>query len=173
MPLTSGFWNLERRGKMIYTSRYSNPELKSGNYTAVRISLGSPRWSVGYIINGAINELMPKGLFGKYDNDKPAFEREYRKILDKYGISLISKKLKEYEALGKDVVLLCYEDIRKGESDWCHRTMFAKWWNEKTGEVIEELFDPTAPKVDKPKKAGKAEKTAEQETQEDLQLSLF
>ena len=51
--------------------------------------------------------------------------------------------------------------------------MFAKWWNEKTGEVIVELFDPTAPKVDKPKKAVKAEKTAEQETQENLQLSLF
>ena len=49
---------------MIYTSRFSNPELKTGKYTAVRISVGSPRWKVGYDISGAISELMPKGIFG-------------------------------------------------------------------------------------------------------------
>ena len=52
---------------MIYTSRFSNPELKTGKYTAVRISVGSPRWKVGYDISGAISELMPKGIFGKYE----------------------------------------------------------------------------------------------------------
>lgn len=169
------FGILERRGKMIYTSRFSNPELKSGNYTAVRISLGSPRWSVGYTIDGVINELMPRGLFGKYDNDKLTFEKEYRKILDRYGVGLISQKLKEYEKLGKDVVLLCYEDVRKGENDWCHRTMFAKWWNERTGEVIQELKDPTIPKIDKPKqeKVIAFKKEEPQEQEEYLQLSLF
>ena len=48
---------------MIYTSRFSNPELKSGKYTAVRISLGAPRWKIGYDIAGVIRELMPAGLF--------------------------------------------------------------------------------------------------------------
>ena len=33
---------------MVYTSRYSNPELKTGKYTAVRISLGTPKWPIGY-----------------------------------------------------------------------------------------------------------------------------
>lgn len=157
---------------MIYTSRFSNPELRTGNYTAVRISLGSPRWSVGYIINGAINELMPKGLLGKYDNDKQTYEREYRKILDRYGVPLISQRLREFEAYGKDVVLLCYEDVRKGENDWCHRTMFAEWWKEHTGEVIEELKDPTTPKIDKPKTEVKVVKPEVEEQQVD-QLSLF
>ncbi len=161
---------------MIYTSRYSNPELKTGKYTAIRISLGSPRWQVGYTIAGAINHLMPYGLLGTYDNDKLGYEREYRKLLDKAGIEAIKTQLEEYTKLGKDVVLLCYEDIRKGENDWCHRTMFASWWKEKTGEVIEELFDPTTPKIEKPKKKTepvpqKAEIEAEETSTE--QLSMF
>ena len=127
---------------MIYTSRFSNPELKTGKYTAVRISVGNPRWKVGYNITGAISELMPKGIFRKYET-KAAFEVEYRKRLECIGAEYIRKLLSGYEMLGKDVVLLCYEDVRKGESDWCHRTVFADWWKEKTGEVIPELFDPT------------------------------
>lgn len=127
---------------MIYTSRFSNPELKTGKYTAVRISVGSPRWKVGYEVSGAINELMPKGVYGKYEV-KEEYEAAYRKRLDCFGVEHIKKLLAEYEALGKDVVLLCYEDIRKGESDWCHRTMFASWWMENTGEVIPELVDPS------------------------------
>ena len=138
---------------MIYTSRFSNPELKSGNYTAVRISLGTPRWNVGYPVSGAIAELMPKGLFGKFDNDKPAFEVEYRKRLDSFGVPRINELLTAYERMGKDVVLLCYEDVRKGDSDWCHRTMFVKWWFEKTGRVIPELPDPSTPKGTKTKAA--------------------
>ena len=55
--------------------------------------------------------------------------------------------------------LLCYEDVRKGESDWCHRTMFAKWWFEKTGEVIPELPDPSTPKISKAKMKAAVEQT--------------
>ncbi len=156
---------------MIYTSRFYNPELKSGNYTAVRVSLGSPRWGVGYNIDGAINELMPKGLFGKYDNDRAGFEREYRKLLDSIGVSRIKQQLSLYNSKGKDVVLLCYEDVRKGDNDWCHRTMFANWWTEKTGEVIEELPDPTVLKVKKTKEPKKEVKKEIQNEPE--QIALF
>lgn len=160
---------------MIYTSRYSNPELKSGKYTAVRISIGTPRWQTGYTIAGAIKCLMPYGLLGTYDNDKLGYEREYRKLIEKAGVSAIKAQLEEYTKLGKDVVLLCYEDIRKGENDWCHRTMFAEWWKEKTGESIEELFDPTTPKINKPKKKAESEqKPAETvEDEEPEQLSML
>lgn len=127
---------------MIYTSRFSNPELKTGKYTAVRISVGSPRWQVGYPISGAIEELMPKGIFGKYET-KAAFEVEYRKRLEFFGAEHINKLLTAYAIQGKDVVLLCYEDVRKGDDDWCHRTIFASWWFEKTGEIIQELVDPS------------------------------
>ncbi len=137
---------------MIYTSRFANPELKSGQYTAVRISVGSPRWKLSYPIAGAISELMPKGIFGKYDNDKAAFEAEYRKRLSCIGVAYIRKILQQYEQLGKDVVLLCFEDVRKGDDDWCHRIMFAEWWKEQTGEIIPELPDPSAPRNVMPKK---------------------
>lgn len=155
---------------MIYTSRYSNPELKSGKYTAVRISLGAPRWDVGYIISGEINILKPYGLFGKYDNDKQSFEAEYRKLLEKSGVELINRKLEEFKRFGKDVVLLCYEDVRKGENDWCHRIMFAKWWKEQTGETINELFDPTTPKIEKP---SKQISSITDEQEQAVQMSLF
>jgi len=160
---------------MIYTSRYYNPEMKSGNYTAVRVSLGTPKWGVGYAIDGAINEIMPKGLFGSYDDDRPGFEREYRKLLERAGVARIKSQLAAYERQGKDVVLLCYEDVRKGENDWCHRVMFAEWWKEKTGEVIGELPDPTTPKIEKPKPQAKPIVTApiKAAEPEQVQLSLF
>ena len=103
---------------MVYTSRYSNPELRTGKYTAVRISLGTPRWNIGYNLDAEMPDLMPFGLLHKFE-------------------------LYEDEGMGKDVVLLCYEDIRKGPNDWCHRRTFADWWQQRTGEVIPELFDPT------------------------------
>ncbi|MBQ7155199.1 MAG: hypothetical protein IJR85_06565 [Synergistaceae bacterium] len=124
---------------MIFTSRYANPELKSCNYTAVRISLGLPRWKLCYEIAGAIEELMPKGIFGIEDYDD--FHRRYFDKLDAIRVDRIREKLHCFEKLGKPVVLLCFEDIRKGGGYWCHRNMFASWWKQHTGEVIPELQD--------------------------------
>jgi hypothetical protein len=124
----------------IYTSRFSNPELRKGCYTAVKISLGSPRWNLGYRLDGDIKDLMPYGLLGKYDDDSESFRREYCSRLDRVGVQRIMVQLRSFEDTGKDVVLLCYEDIRK-EGYWCHRSMFADWWRDRTGQIIEELSD--------------------------------
>ena len=123
---------------MIYTSRFSNPTLKSGEYTAVRISVGTPRWQLAYTIAGEIKELMPFGLHNVEDADE--FQRLYCARLERIGVDRIGRQLTKFEALGKPVVLLCFEDVRK-PSDWCHRTMFADWWLAKTGEIITELAD--------------------------------
>ena len=128
---------------MLYVSRFSNPELKTGNYTAVRISLGTPKWPLGYEIAGAINDLMPYGLFNKYSHEE--FVVKYRERLDRFGADRIWNDLKPFEALGKPVVLLCYEDVRV-EGQTCHRTTFAEWWLDQTGEIVEELPDPSMPK---------------------------
>ena len=119
---------------MIFTSRYANPELKSCNYTAVRISLGLPKWKLPYELAGAIHELMPMGIFGIKDYDE--FHRRYFARLDAIGVNTIRVNLRRFENLGKPVVLLCFEDVRK---NWCHRNMFASWWERHTGEVIPEL----------------------------------
>ena len=128
---------------MIFTSRYSNPELRSGKYTAVRISLGTPKWKLGYNLDAEMPDLMPFGLLHKFD----LYAR-----LDQKGVQRILSQLQRFESLGKDVVLLCYEDIRKGPDDWCHRRTFADWWQQRTGEVIPELYDPT-PDHSKPRQA--------------------
>ena len=136
---------------MVYTSRYSNPELKTGKYTAVRISLGTPKWPIGYNLDAEMKDLMPFGLLGKFERYED-FERAYFERLDQKGVQRIFSQLQRYERLGKDVVLLCYEDIRKGPDDWCHRRTFADWWLKNTGEALPELFDPT-PDPSKPRQA--------------------
>lgn len=136
---------------MVYTSRYSNPELKTGKYTAVRISLGTPKWPIGYNLDAEMKDLMPFGLLGKFERYED-FERAYFERLDQKGVQRILSQLQRFERLGKDVVLLCYEDIRKGPDDWCHRRTFADWWLKNTGEAIPELFDPT-PDPSEPRQA--------------------
>lgn len=135
---------------MVYTSRYSNPELKTGKYTAVRISLGTPKWPIGYNLDAEMPDLMPFGLLNKFERYED-FERAYFARLNQKGVQRILSQLQRFERLGKDVVLLCYEDIRKPD-DWCHRRTFADWWLKNTGEAIPELFDPT-PDPSKPRQA--------------------
>jgi hypothetical protein len=158
---------------MIYTSRYSNPQLVSESCLKVKISLGSPRWQVPYGFAGEVNALKPWGLLNI--QDKEVYRREYIKQLEKTGVDGILRQMKPFISQGGDVVLLCFEDIRKGENDWCHRTMFADWWTKKTGEVIEEYPDPSIPKIEKPKKTKiSTEKTFEIPVKPDFnQLSLF
>ena len=135
---------------MVYTSRYSNPELKTGKYTAVRISLGTPKWPIGYNLDAEMPDLMPFGLLNKFEQYED-FERAYFARLEQKGVQRILSQLQRFERLGKDVLLLCYEDIRKPD-DWCHRRTFADWWLKNTGEAIPELFDPT-PDPSKPRQA--------------------
>lgn len=156
----------------VYVSRYGNLELRKGTYTAVRISLGSPKWDIGYRINGEFKNLMPFGLLGKYEDYEP-FKREYFLRLDRVGVSRIRAELETWKRLGRDVVLLCFEDIRKGPENWCHRTAFAEWWTLRTGEEIEELPDPSRFVLLDPKSLSKPVKQEEPIIPQAVQLSLF
>lgn len=170
---------------MLYMSRFFNPELKSGKYTAVRISIGVPKWPLGYEIAGAINDLMPYGLLNI--QDKELYECKYRERLERVGVSRIYRQIQAFDT-GKPVVFLCYEDVRD-PLQWCHRTMFAKWLLEKTGEIADELHDPTTVKVkgntdtQKAKEIGasvavpavsrKVERRIKEREMERMQLSMF
>ena len=124
---------------MIYISRFQNPELKSGNYTVVGIVRYLPRFRLAYERAGNIIDIAPpKEIFNI--NVKEQFIDLYIAHLERVGVERISKQLEQYLALGKDVVLCCYEDVRQ-VGEWCHRQIFAKWWFEKTGEIISELKD--------------------------------
>lgn len=130
---------------MIYTSRFSNPELKSGKYTVVGIVRGLPRFRLGYERAGNIIDIAPtKELFSV--NDKQEFTAPYKQHLDDVGFAKISAQIQKYVDLGNDVVLCCYEDVRIPD-EWCHRQLFAEWWFSKTGEAIPELKDDSPIKI--------------------------
>lgn len=149
----------------LYTSRYSNKELETGNYTAVGITVGRPKFPLGYQVAGVLKDVAPFGLFGKgYGREE--YTKLYFQRLDRIGVTRIKTQLEQYARLGKPVVLLCYEDVRD-ESQFCHRTLFAEWWEKNTGEKVEELYDESEPKCKC------AQKKEEKEEQIDGQLSLF
>lgn len=130
---------------MIYTSRFQNPELKSGNYTVVGIVRGVPRFRLGYERAGNIIDIAPtRELFNV--NDRAIFTPLYMKHLDEVGFEKISAQIYRYESFGKDVVLCCYEDVRI-PGEWCHRLVFAEWWENKTGQAVSELKDDSPVKV--------------------------
>lgn len=126
---------------MIYTSRYQNPELATGHYTVVGVTRGKPKFPLKYPLAGNIMEIAPPGyLFNEYDRGR--FTPRYFQHMDRQGVDKIVRILAGYERLGKDVVLCCFEDVRK-PNEWCHRLVFAEWWFKRTGEAIPELPDPS------------------------------
>lgn len=157
----------------IWVSRYSNRELTNGKYYPVGISIGQPKWPLGFELREQCFSLAPKGYMLNMDQEKfkPAYYSKLEAIGTDKIIDMVGRLETRARNEGKDLVLLCYEDIRV-EGEWCHRSVFAEWWLEHTGEVIEELPDPSEPK--QRKNPAKKEKTPKpQEEQELQQMSIF
>lgn len=169
----------------IWTSRYSNKELTENKekYYCIGISIGAPKFPLGYELVTQCYSLAPKGYMLRMEYD--AFKEAYYRKLEGIGADRIVDMVMRFEREGadqnKDLVLLCYEDVRILE-DWCHRTVFAQWYMEQTGEIIPELPDPNPPKEKKPaaKKTQKtdskrpaAQKESQREEEGFQQMSLF
>ena len=124
----------------IYTSRYSNKELAKTESFKIGISRGKPRFSLGYEIHANLISLAPpRAIFGMPDREM--FKKRYFGHLDYLGLEKIKEILgRTGYGTEKELILLCYEDVTK-EDNWCHRTMFAEWWEKQTGEKIEEYPD--------------------------------
>ncbi len=160
----------------IWTSRYSNKQLQNEGYYPVGISIGKPRFALGYQLREQCYYLAPKGYM--LHMEKEPYVKEYIKKLEDIGtekiIEMVRRMDKVAQSNGEELVLLCFEDIRIPE-DWCHRRLFADWWKEKTGETINELPDPTPPKEKKKAKADNKQ-PAKEVVKEDSgyqQMSLF
>lgn len=152
----------------MFTSRFSNPELYTGKYTVTGIVRGLPRFSLKYKLAGNIIQIAPPGyLF--HENDRKIFTRKYFQYMDGQGIVLIQNLLDFYLHRGKDVVLCCYEDVRIPE-EWCHRLVFAEWYEKETGIRIEELADTS--KIKYPKEI-KMKEVSGQKQPEYKQITLF
>jgi rubrerythrin len=83
-------------------------------------------------------ELAPAGWMLGIKSDE-RFEKLYVAQLERLGVERISDLLQAIsdEEGGKDLALLCYEDVHAREV--CHRRMFARWWTEQTGQEVPEL----------------------------------
>jgi len=125
----------------IYTSRYNNRKLKDFDGVKVQISMRLPEWYLGYVPE-RIKLLEPRGV--EWDEN---FEANYRKQLEKIGVEAIEREFQRLwsEYPDKPIILLCFENVYEKD---CHRRMFARWWQENTGETIEELEKPPVPKPD-------------------------
>ncbi len=69
--------------------------------------------------------------------DDAKFNEAYRKKLERLGVDRIMEGLTKIsvEEGGADLALLCFEADPKD----CHRSQFARWWQQQTGQVVEEL----------------------------------
>ena len=126
----------------IYTSRYHNKTVASGDFTPVGISQGNARFLKYTPVY--LRALAPTRAMIKM-TDKVAYQEAYVKILDDLGIENVQKMLADISD-GKPIVLLCFEDLRKPEL-WCHRTMFAEWYEQQTGQKVEELQEQESRKT--------------------------
>lgn len=149
----------------ILTGRYSNKRLKGDGYYPVGISIGKPRFPTGYEIREQCYALAPKGYMLKMEYE-PYREAYFQKLED-IGVDKIIGIVQRLEARAsdedKDLVLLCFEDIRKPDQ-WCHRTLFAEWWQAHTGEVIEELEEAEPAKEKTPKAVAESPETKLEQT---------
>ena len=128
----------------IWLSRYSNRKaIQKHNLIPVSITVGNPRWPLGYEIADEVFFFEPTGrLFHIENKDEMRIamfnklkgrEAEIKIILD--NISIMHDE--------RDIVLLCYEDVRKSD-EWCHRQIIGEWL-ETQGYEVSELEDLTKP----------------------------
>jgi len=70
--------------------------------------------------------------------DKEELRKALYGKLDRAGIGEVRRILHEISSRhgDRDVVLLCFEDVRK-PGEWCHRQLIADWLNEHGSEVRE------------------------------------
>ncbi|HWK28178.1 MAG TPA: DUF488 family protein [Solirubrobacter sp.] len=116
------------------TGRFATFDPTEG--TPVAITVGRPRFPLGYEIAAAVPDLAPSGsLFAVTDRDE--FTERYERRLDRTGVPQLRQQFERIaREHGGPLVLLCFEDLAV---TWCHRQVFAAWWTRQTGEPVPEV----------------------------------
>jgi hypothetical protein len=117
----------------IVTSSYRR--YSPGDGVPVRITLGKTPPYFSYP-HETLRVLAPPPWVFKIE-DEEQFRRAYRHHLYRATAERIAQALEEIASRhpGRRLVLLCFEaDARE-----CHRSMFASWWEERTGQRVHEL----------------------------------
>jgi hypothetical protein len=122
----------------LWTSRYQHRGLADrDDLVKVRTSRGAPRWRLAYPLAERCVAITPK----REELRAPNWAELYVARLEGLGVDAIRRELEEISSRhgGRDLVLLCFEDVHHDGEGACHRRAFARWYSEKTGEVVEEL----------------------------------
>lgn len=112
----------------------------------VRSTVGHPRFRLRYDLAAVWPFAAPERAF--MNAPRPIFREQYFAKLDRFGVEKFRQQARnlaiEQLALNMDtdrsdvpIVLLCFEKLWLDQ--WCHRTMFAEWWEEQTGEEVPEF----------------------------------
>ena len=128
----------EKKPLKIYKTYYANPNYDPIEHgPAVKASNGAPRFGTKYPLLYAAPEIYPPWALVKDPAPWTETIPKYQSVLDTRGVEAIRKELEDIAAsAGVDkLTIMCFE---KDPGD-CHRTAFADWWEEHTGEVIEEI----------------------------------
>jgi hypothetical protein len=135
------------------TCSYS--EVRPGMGTPVRISQGSPRFQLKVPLRHTLIDLAPSKMLRAIP-DGPEFEQEfidgYLRQLDRIGTPAIHASFRSLAAFSKagtdtnPLVLCCFENLSKGKT--CHRSYFASWWTQETGQIVPELGAAAPPFMD-------------------------
>ncbi len=122
----------------LYTARFANRTLAPHPAAKVQISLGAPKFPLPYNLHQLL-ELAPAGfMLHKPEAD---FAGLYTKLLQRRGgAEFFAERFAEVaRTAGVDqLALLCYEDLRT-PGLWCHRRVFASWYQEQVGEEVLEI----------------------------------
>ncbi|MFG3602549.1 hypothetical protein [Micromonospora chersina] len=131
----------------LFTNRYQRFRPDQG--APVRTTVGKPRFDLPYDLAGFARLLAPS--YAMLRMAEGPYRHIYLERLEAAGVDLISEQLAEIaDMAGSDrLVLLCFCDLTVPPPDnWCHRRMFAAWWEDQTNKEVPELDrrrEPSAP----------------------------
>lgn len=122
----------------LFTNRYQRFHPSQG--APVRTTVGAPRFPLPYELAGFAKLLAPS--YAMLKMAEGPYRHIYLERLEAHGVDLISEQFAEIADMAGDdrLVLLCFCDLSVPPPDnWCHRRMFAAWWEEQTGQEVREL----------------------------------
>ncbi len=120
------------------TARYFDSEtIVESGLAPVATTVGLPKFGLKFQIAGTAVPIAPHGVFGKKLTEKE-FTAGYFERLDSFGVEKIRTLLEAIAGTcdADGAVLLCFCKLDEG---YCHRRLFAEWWETKTGEKVPEL----------------------------------
>ena len=125
----------------IATSRYSARDLiVASGLAPVRITLGAPKFPLGYQLAGEVPELAPSPRIFRLEWER--FAPAYLRQLDRVDWLAVEEQLCSIAAAAGSLgcVWLCFENVLRGE--FCHRRLAARHWEAQTGYLVPELGTP-------------------------------